>query len=139
MPPLLSRLGIRGQLLIAPAVVLLLMAVNGLAGYRGEASLAVHARSSAAETTAVEILRDSNSRMFEGDRFMGLALRATTPKDFKDMVAEDARVMDESVAGFRQFAAHFPRYAILTHDQLERLRPAAHTPHLCHWYCSCGW
>src|SRR5437764_15038078 len=104
MPALLSRLGIRGQLLIAPAVVLLLMSVTGVAGYRAQSNLAAHARDSAAETTAVEILRDSNSRMFEGDRFMGLALRTTARKDFKDMVSEDADVMDESVTGFRQFA-----------------------------------
>jgi methyl-accepting chemotaxis protein len=104
MPALLSRLGIRGQLLIAPAVVLLLMTVTGVAGYRAQSSLAGHARDSAAETTAVEILRDSNSRMFEGDRFMSLALRATARKDFKDMASEDADVMDESVTGFRQFA-----------------------------------
>ena len=104
MPALLSRLGIRGQLLIAPAVVLVLMAVLGLAGIRGQSNLADHAKLSAKETAAVEILRDSNSRMFEGDRFLSLALRATTPKDFKDMVAEQADVSEESVTGFRQFA-----------------------------------
>jgi methyl-accepting chemotaxis protein len=105
MPALLSRLGIRGQLLIAPAVVLGLMALNGLFSYQGQASLADHAKRSADETTAVEILRDSNSRMFEGDRFVSLALRATTPKDFKDQVSEQADVTDESVTGFRQFAS----------------------------------
>jgi hypothetical protein len=104
MPALFSRLGIRGQLLIAPAVVLVLMAVNGVFSYRGQANLADHAKLSANETTAVEMLRDSNSRMFEGDRFLSLALRATTPKDFKDQVAEQADVTDESVTGFRQFA-----------------------------------
>jgi methyl-accepting chemotaxis protein len=104
MSALLSRLGIRGQLLIAPAVVLVLMAILGLAGYRGQSNLAAHAERSAKETTAVETLRDSNSRMFEGDRFLSLALRATTPKDFKDLVSEQADVTDESVTGFRQFA-----------------------------------
>src|SRR5690349_24404718 len=104
MPALLSRLGIRGQLLIAPAVVLVLMAVLGFAGYRGQSNLADHAKRSAAETSVVEILRDSNSRMFEGDRFLSLSLRATTPKDFKANVAEQADVTDESVTGFRQFA-----------------------------------
>jgi len=105
MPSLLSRLGIRGQLLIAPAVVLVLMGVLGFAGYRGQSNLADHAQLSANETTAVEILRDSNSRMFEGDRFVGLALRAATPKDFKEMQGEEAGVTDESVTGFRQFAS----------------------------------
>ena len=56
------------------------MAILGLAGYRGQASHAAHAQHSAAETTAVEILRDSNSRMFEGDRFLSLALRADHPQ-----------------------------------------------------------
>ncbi len=105
MPALLSRLGIRGQLLIAPVVVLVLMGVLGFAGYRGQSNLAGHAKTSADETTAVEMLRDSNSRMFEGDRFLSLALRATTPKDFKEMQGEEADVTNESVTGFRQFAS----------------------------------
>src|SRR6187549_2920232 len=104
MRTLFARLGIRGQLLIPPAAVLVLMAVLGLAGIRGLKTEASAARSAAAETTAVEILRDSNSRMFEGHRFQSLALAATTPKDFKDMVAEDTDVMKESVDGFREFA-----------------------------------
>jgi methyl-accepting chemotaxis protein len=104
MPALFSRLGIRGQLLIAPAVVLVLMAVLGFAGYRGQSNLATHAQRSATETTAVEVLRDSNSRMFEGDRFVSLALRATTAKDFKDNQSEQTRVSEESATGFRQFA-----------------------------------
>ena len=104
MPALVSRLGIRGQLLIAPAVVLVLMGVLGLVGYRGLADSSRQARISANETTSVEILRDSNSRMFEGDRFMSVGLRATSAKDFKDMRAEDRRVMKESTDGFKQFA-----------------------------------
>src|SRR3954453_6817279 len=99
-----SRLGIRGQLLVAPAVVLILMAVLGLAGYRGLSAAADTARASATETTAVEVLRDSNSRQFEGHRFQALALRATTRKEFKEMVAEDARGMKESADGFREFS-----------------------------------
>src|SRR3954451_2289771 len=104
MPALLSRLGIRGQLLVAPAVVLILMAVLGLAGVRGLRAAAQTARTSAAEITAVEILRDSNSRMFEGHRFQSLALAADNRKDFDDMLAENADVMKESADGFRQFA-----------------------------------
>jgi methyl-accepting chemotaxis protein len=104
MPAFVSRLGIRGQLLIAPAAVLILMGVLGIVGYRGLADAAHQAHVSAAETDAVEILRDSNSRMFEGDRAMSLALRATGAKDFKDSRAEDADVMKESSDGFKQFA-----------------------------------
>jgi methyl-accepting chemotaxis protein len=104
MPSFISRLGIRGQLLVAPAVVLVLMGVLGLAGIRGLKDEAAATQSSAAETTAVEILRDSNSRMFEGHRFQSLALAADNAKDFKDMVAEDTDVMKESSDGFREFA-----------------------------------
>ena len=99
-----SRLGIRGQLLVAPAVVLILMAVLGLAGYRGLSAAADTAKASAAETTAVEILRDSNSRQFEGHRFQALALQAENAKDFGEMRDEDADVMKESIDGFREFA-----------------------------------
>jgi methyl-accepting chemotaxis protein len=106
MPSLVSRLGIRGQLLIAPAAVLVLMGVLGLVGYRGLADAADQARVSAAETTVVENLRDSNSRTFEGDRFLSLGLRATSAKDFKDMRAQDVDVMKESFDGFTQFAQH---------------------------------
>src|SRR5262249_19081095 len=51
-----------------------------------------------------EILRDSNSRQFEGDRFQHLALRSTTRKDFDDNRGEAADVMKESADGFDEFA-----------------------------------
>src|SRR4051812_45198139 len=101
---MLTRLGIRGQLLVAPAVILILMTVLGLAGRHGLQQAARTARISAAETTAVEILRDSNSRQFEGHRFQELALRAGTRKDFAEMVDENNEVMGESADGFREFA-----------------------------------
>src|SRR4051794_8732777 len=104
MTSIFSRLGIRAQLLVAPAIVLVLMAVLGLAGYRGLRDAAHTASASAAETTAVEILRDSNSRQFEGHRFQTLALQAKTRKDFEEMVGEDADVMKESSDGFNEFA-----------------------------------
>ena len=99
-----SRLGIRAQLLVAPALVLVLMAVLALTGYRGLRQDAATARASAAETNAVEILRDSNSRQFEGHRFQALALQAETAKEFGEMRDEDADVMKESIDGFRAFA-----------------------------------
>src|SRR3954451_8466511 len=99
-----SRLGIRGQLLVAPAVVLILMAALGLEGYRGLRAAADTAKASAAETTAVEVLRDSNSRQFEGHRFQALALQAENAEDFGEMRDEDADVMKESIDGFREFA-----------------------------------
>ena len=78
MSRLTSRIGIRGQLLVAPAIVLVLTAIIGITSYRQLDETADNAKGAAAETTAVEILRDSNSRQFEGDRFQNLALTATS-------------------------------------------------------------
>src|SRR3954470_17347787 len=99
-----SRLGIRGQLLVAPAAVLILTAILGITSYRQLADAAGTAKLGAAETTAVEILRDSNSRQFEGDRFQNLALASDNKKDFDENRAEAARVMKESADGFDGFA-----------------------------------
>ncbi len=99
-----ARLGIRGQLLIAPAAVLILTAILGIASYRQLDDAAGVAKLGAAETTAVEILRDSNSRQFEGDRFQHLALASDDKKDFDANRAEAADVMKESSDGFEQFA-----------------------------------
>jgi methyl-accepting chemotaxis protein len=99
-----SRLGIRGQLLIAPAAVLILTAILGIASYRQLDTTAGAAKLGAAETSAVEILRDSNSRQFEGDRFQHLALASDTKKEFDDNRAEAADVMKESWEGFEAFA-----------------------------------
>ena len=104
MSALISRIGIRAQLLVAPAVVLVLTAILGITSYRQLDASADMAKLSAAETTAVEILRDSNSRQFEGDRFQNLALRSPTQKEFDDNRAEAADVMKESADGFTQFA-----------------------------------
>ncbi len=99
-----SRLGIRGQFLVAPAIVLILTAVLGITSYRQLDDAAGVAEQGAAETTAVEILRDSNSRQFEGDRFQHLALASHTQKEFDDNRAEAADVMKESADGFDAFA-----------------------------------
>ena len=103
MPSFISRLGIRGQLLVAPAVVLILTAVLGVTSFRQLSAAADMAKQSAA---AVEILRDSNSRQFEGDRFQHLALRSGDKQEFEDNVAEAADVMKEAADGFDAFAAH---------------------------------
>src|ERR1700754_69611 len=104
MSALTSRLGIRAQLLVAPAVVLVLTAILGVTSFRQLRASAEMAKQSAAETTAVEILRDSNSRQFEGDRFQNLALQSPTQKEFDDNRAEAADVMKESADGFGEFA-----------------------------------
>src|SRR6186997_2859224 len=104
MPALLTRLGIRGQLLIAPAAVLVLTAILGVISIRQLGGSADMASRQAAETAAVEVLRDSNSRQFEGDRFQHLALGATSQKEFDANREEAANVMKESADGFAHFA-----------------------------------
>jgi methyl-accepting chemotaxis protein len=99
-----SRLGIRGQLLVAPAAVLILTAILGITSYRQLDDAAGVAKLGAAETNAVEILRDSNSRQFEGDRFQHLALASDNKKDFDANRAEAVDVMTESADGFDNFA-----------------------------------
>ena len=75
MSSLISRLGIRGQLLIAPAVVLILTTILGVTSFRQLGAAAEMAKlRRPRRPTAVEVLRDSNSRQFEGDRFQHLAL-----------------------------------------------------------------
>jgi methyl-accepting chemotaxis protein len=98
------RPGIRGQLLIAPAVLLVLMAVLGFTSYHQLANAAKLAATSKHETGTVENLRDSNSRMFEGERFQYLALRATDAKEFADQRGEATDVGQEAIDGFRQLA-----------------------------------
>jgi methyl-accepting chemotaxis protein len=119
-----SRLGLRAQLLIAPAVVLILAAILGLTSYRQLDSAATNADLAAANTTAVEILRDSNSRQFEGDRFQHLALAATSKKEFADNRAEAADVMKESADGFDEFAksATTPALRKASTDQAALMR-----------------
>jgi methyl-accepting chemotaxis protein len=105
MPALLTRLGIRGQLLLAPAAVLILTAILGVISIRQLGAAADMAKRQAAETAAVEILRDSNSRQFEGDRFQHLALASGDQKEFDANRGEAADVMKESADGFTAFAA----------------------------------
>src|SRR5690349_10900546 len=105
MPALSTRLGIRGQLLVAPAAVLILTAILGVISIRQLGASAEMAKRQAAETAAVQILRDSNSRQFEGDRFQHLALASPDQKEFDANRGEAADVMKESADGFKAFAA----------------------------------
>jgi hypothetical protein len=98
------RPGIRGQLLVAPGVLLVLMGVLGFTSYHQLSNAAKLAAQSKQETEIVEVLRDSNSRMFEGERFQFLALRATSAKDFADQRGEATDVSKESIDGFNQLA-----------------------------------
>src|SRR5690242_10706460 len=98
------RPGIRGQLLIAPAVLFVLMAILGFASYSQLSNAAKVAAESKQETNTVEVLRDSNSRMFEGERFQFAALRASSAKDFADQRGEATDVNKEAVDGFTELA-----------------------------------
>src|SRR3954453_17549995 len=106
MVSFLTRLrpGIRGQLLIAPAILLVLMAVLGFTSYSQLSHAAKVTKDAKKETDIVEVLRGSNSRMFEGERFEFLALRATDAKDVADQRDEAIRVNKEAVDGFSQLA-----------------------------------
>jgi methyl-accepting chemotaxis protein len=126
------RPGIRGQLLVAPAVLLVLMGILGFAGYRQLSRAAGLAEQSKQETVTVENLRDSNSRMFEGERFQYLALRATSAEDFADQRGEATDVAKEAIDGFAQLAkvartpklraAARPHTALMTEVANERAR-----------------
>src|SRR4051812_47072027 len=119
MSAFISGLGIRGQLLIAPAAVLILTAILGITSIHQLTASADMADQQAAETEAVEVLRDSNSRQFEGDRFQHLALSAGSRKEFDDNRAEAARVMKESADGFAEFAVT-AQNATLRHESREQ-------------------
>ena len=73
--------GIRAKVLVAPALILALTAVLGVASLNALGGAADRSAASERAAAAIETLRDSNSRQFESDRLQYLALRATTPKD----------------------------------------------------------
>ena len=104
MAALISRLGIRGQLLIAPAVVLIFTAVLGAISYGQLNTAAQMAKVAAAETVAVETLRDSNTLQFEADRFQHLAIQAASQEELDGNRDEAADAIKESVDGFEAFA-----------------------------------
>src|SRR4051812_50160626 len=57
-------------------------------------------KSMAARTNEVENLRDSNSRQFESDRAMYLALHAAEAADRKDQIGESLDTLGESIDGY---------------------------------------
>src|SRR4051794_39727840 len=115
----ISRLGIRSQLLIAPAVVLLLAAVLGALSYRQLDAAAGMAKVAAEETGAVETLRDSNTLQFEADRFQTLALAAEDQKEFDANHEEATDAAKEVIAGLDEFAAE-ARTPALRRDALAQ-------------------
>ena len=115
------KLGIRPRVLLAPLVVLALMTIMGVAGYRQLNHSAELAKSSDRELQVVENLRDSNSRQFESDRKQHLALSAATADDFKSQREEALGKMQEAIDGF----ATFSDQARTPHLRQEALAQAA--------------
>jgi methyl-accepting chemotaxis protein len=60
-------------------------------------------KSMAVRTNEVENLRDSNSRQFESDRAMYLALHAADAADRKDAIGESLDTLGESIDGYGEF------------------------------------
>ncbi|MEA2384506.1 MAG: methyl-accepting chemotaxis protein, partial [Solirubrobacteraceae bacterium] len=105
--PLLSRLtargGLRAKILAAPVVALALMAAMGAVTVAKLNSTASLAGSMADRTSEVEILRDSNSRQFESDRRMYIALNATDAKVRAAEIKEALFTLKEAHDGYATF------------------------------------
>jgi methyl-accepting chemotaxis protein len=118
------RVGLRVKLLAAPAILFALMLVLGLAARAQLHHTAALTDRAQQATQEVEILRDSNSRQFEGDRFQWLAIHANDAKEAKDARGEALDVLQESIDGYEQFVRVTPdpklRTAALA--QLKRMR-----------------
>jgi methyl-accepting chemotaxis protein len=99
-----TRGGLRAKLLAAPVVALVLMAAMGAVSAEKLSSVASQSRSMAVRTNEVEILRDSNSRQFESDRHMYLALHATDPKKVAAVTEASLVVLQEAADGYREFS-----------------------------------
>src|SRR3954465_2186261 len=121
MSAFISPLRIRGQLLIAPAAVLILTTILGITSIRQLGASADMAKLQAGETAAVEVLRASTPRQFEGDRFQHLALSASSREGFDDNRAEAARVMKESADGSAECAVP-ARTATLRQEAREQAK-----------------
>jgi methyl-accepting chemotaxis protein len=120
---LLSRLtargGLRAKILAAPVIALALMAAMGAVTAAKLNNATALSKSMAQRTTEVEILRDSNSRQFESDRHMYVALHASDPKDRADAIGESRDTLQEATDGYREFSrtAVTPKLAALGRTQ----------------------
>jgi methyl-accepting chemotaxis protein len=121
--PILTRLmargGLRAKILAAPVVALALMAAMGAVTVAKLSSAASLSKSMAARTGEVEVLRDSNSRQFESDRRMYIALHASDAKVRADAIGESLDTLKESTDGYREFSgtAVTPKLAALGRKQ----------------------
>jgi methyl-accepting chemotaxis protein len=121
---LAARGGLRAKILAAPVVALVLMAVLGAVTVAKLNDAAALSKSMDRRTNEVEVLRDSNSRQFESDRAMYLAVHAADAKERADAIAESADTMDESIEGYEEFigTAVSPQLRALGRKQLEIMR-----------------
>jgi methyl-accepting chemotaxis protein len=101
---LMARGGLRAKILAAPVISLALMAAMGAVTVAKLSSAASLSKSMAARTGEVEVLRDSNSRQFESDRHMYVALHASDLKDRADAIGESLDTLQESTDGYREFS-----------------------------------
>ena len=101
---LAARGGLRAKILAAPVVALVLMAVMGAITFAKLNDDAALSKSMAQRTDEVEVLRDSNSRQFESDRHMYLALHAADAKEREDAIGESLDTLQEATDGYREFA-----------------------------------
>ena len=118
------RPGLRVKLLAAPALLFVLIGVLGLAARSQLHHTAALTERAQQATEEVEILRDSNSRQFEGDRFQWLAIHAESADEAKDARAEALDVLQESVDGYANFLKETqdPRLRTAALAQLKRMR-----------------
>ena len=116
---LTARGGLRAKILAAPVIALALMAAMGAVTIAKLNNAAALSKSMADRTSEVEILRDSNSRQFESDRHMYLALHASDAKDRADAIGESLDTLQEATDGYREFSgtAVTPKLAALGRAQ----------------------
>src|SRR4051794_26506431 len=109
----------RAKILAAPVVALVLMAAMGAVTVAKLSNAAALSKSMAARTHEVKILRDSNSRQFESDRHMYLALHASDPKDRAGAIGESRDTIQEATDGYEEFSgtAVTPQLAALGRKQ----------------------
>src|SRR4051794_5126825 len=109
----------RAKILAAPVVALALMAAMGAVTVAKLSNAATLSKSMAARTNEAEILRDSNSRQFEADRHMYLALQASDRKDRAGAIGESLDTLQEATDGYKEFSgtAVTPQLAALGRKQ----------------------
>jgi methyl-accepting chemotaxis protein len=117
------RPGLRVKLLAAPALLFVLIVVLGLAARAQLHHTAALTERAERATAEVDLLRDSNSAQFEGDRFQWLTIHAEDPKEAEDARGEASDVVGEAIDGYTEFARTADtKLRDAAHEQVQRLR-----------------